>query len=237
MAQEIKQITEYCSRDVVDCFLERDPETYRKYRELYEQAGDYGRTVALRVMDNYREITGVQPDFSKTPGKDGEDFFEFARTLGIKKIYFWGTDGKGNGIYANLAEYDEKKSSIGINLGLIRDLQPLLYTCCGVSGELLKKIALAHELFHHLEEQYYTETGMFLEEKSSQENSEEGKAAVQPVRRLRELAAAAFAETILNLPFPARIIDILRLCRERGAEKVLERIRSIAQIWGDTPRG
>jgi hypothetical protein len=43
-------------------------------------------------------------------------------------------------------------------------------------------------LFHHLEEQYYTETGMFLKEKSLQENSEDDKAAVQPVRRIRSIA-------------------------------------------------
>jgi hypothetical protein len=237
MAQEMKLIAGYCSRDVVDCFLEKDPETYRKYRELYEGARNYGRSVAFRVMDNYREISGTRPEFSETPGKVSEDFFEFAKTLGIRKIYFWGTEGKRNGVYANLAEYDEKENGIGINLGLIHYVEPLLYVCYGISTELLKKIVLAHELFHHLEQQYYTKTDIFLGEKPLPAGTKKDKAPVKPVKRLREFAAAAFAETMLNLPFPARIIDIFRLCKERGAENVLRRIRCIAEILGETSSG
>jgi hypothetical protein len=237
MAQEMKLILEYCSRNVIDCLLEKDPETYRKYRELREQAGNYGRSIALRVMDTYREISGTQPVFAEIPGKVSENLFEFTGTLGIKKIYFWGTGGKENGIYANLAEYDEKKSCIGINLGLIHSLQPLLYTYYGVSTELLKKIVLAHELFHHLEQRYYTETDIFLRDKFLREGAKKDKAPVKPVKRLREFAAAAFAEKILDLPFPAGIIDVFRLCKERGEENILRRIRCIAGMLGETPPG
>ncbi|MDR2068540.1 MAG: hypothetical protein LBP71_01555 [Spirochaetaceae bacterium] len=230
MAQETKLIPEYCSRDVVDCFLEKDPETYRKYRDLYEQARNYGRSIAFRVMDKDRELPGTPPEFSEVPGKASEDLFAFAKTLGIKKIYFWGTDGTGNGVYANLAEYDETKSSIGINLGLIHSLQPLLYTYYGVSTELFKKIVLAHELFHHLEQRYYTETDVFLRDRLSREGLKKGKAPIKPVKRLREFAAAAFAETLLDLPFPAQVIDILRLCKERGEAAILRRVRRIAKM-------
>jgi hypothetical protein len=208
MAQELKYILEYCSHDVVDCLLERDPETYLRYRELYEQARNYGTSIAFRAMDNH--------DFSG-------DFEEFAMTLGIKKIYSFGNNGDGNsgGVHANLAEYDERKSRIGVNLGLIHYLQPLLYGYYGISTELFKNIALAHELFHHLETRYYTRTDLFLKDKFFKEGR------VKPMKRLREFAASGFAETILNLPFPARIIDIFRLCEDQGAENICRRLRRV----------
>jgi hypothetical protein len=226
MAQELKHILEYCSHDVVDCLLEKDPETYLRYRELYDQARNYGASIAFRVMDS-RDLSG--------------DLAEFALTLGIKKIYFFGNNGNVNsgGVHANLAEYDERKSRIGLNLGLIHYLQPLLYTYYGISTGLFKNIALAHELFHHLETRYYTRTDLFLRDKFFKkrgpfktsvfcEGLEKPKGCpVKPVKGLREFAASGFAETILNLPFPARIIDIFRLYEDRGAENIDLRLRRV----------
>jgi hypothetical protein len=214
MAQELKYILEYCSHDVVDCLLERDTETYLRYRELYGQARNYGVSVAFRIMDSH-DLSG--------------DFSEFAMTLGVKEIYFFGERGGGNGggVHANLAEYDEKNSRIGINLGLLHCLQPLLYAYYGIGVKSFKNIVLAHELFHHLEQRCYTRTDLFLRDKFFKEKT--GERRVRPMKRLREFAASGFAETILNLPFPARIIDIFRLCEDRGEEDVCRRVRCVLQ--------
>jgi hypothetical protein len=190
----IRYILEFCDNETIrrlTPFAGKPPDG-----DEIECAEEYGELVASYVRENYR-LSG--------------DSELLARTLGVREIYRFNA---GIWRYGRFAEYDAKRAAIGLNSAAV-ELLPLVGRYYTISEKFLFDIFLTHELFHHLEEHFFTRTDEYVSKKLSKAKK----------YSLRDLAAFSFAERMLS--FPVRVVDLLYLCQKYGQEKIYGIMRDV----------
>ncbi len=193
----LRELTMISTTEMGAYAFSRDPlkDRFRdgSYKELAQQAVDCGRGYAKRVAEEYgstnpqlilREL-GIKVDFVDMPSNT--DRVLFAEFLEPDQVYVY-LDA------VNKAESLLKRDEIRKLLTLQLDIRQTL---------------LAHELFHVLEirnrKEIFTQTYRYQLWKLGPIRS------TSRVQALGEIAAMAFAQELLNLPYSVYVLDVLLL--------------------------
>jgi hypothetical protein len=124
------------------------------------------------------------------------DYFLLAKNLGVRAVRYFEKALRAGG---NFAEYDPFKRVVGLNRRAIAELLPALTRYYRMDRSFFVNLLLTHELFHHLEERFFTRTDRYVA----------AQCAAPPKKSLRETAAFSFTEQLLS--FPAEIIALIYL--------------------------